>query len=71
MVRFTQKLDRNNKIYIVKPLRQTGLFDTVEIVPNSRVAVIFQSGTSISDILSSLRIIIADLQLQEKRESTK
>jgi len=58
MVKFTQKLDRNNKIYITKPLRQTGLFNKVEIVPNSKVAVLYQAGLKTSDVLSSLKIIM-------------
>lgn len=71
MVKFTQKLDRNNRIYIIKPLRQTGFVDVVDIVPNSKAAVIYPSGTKINDVLSSLKIIIADLQQQAKREAEK
>jgi hypothetical protein len=71
MVKFTQKLDRNNKIYITKPLRQTGFIGTIDIVPNSKAAVMYQTGTRIKDVLSSLKIIIADLQQQAKRETEK
>lgn len=66
MVKFTQKLDRNNKIYIVKPLRQAGLVNTVEILSNSQCAIIYRSGTKISDILASLEVIIMDLKHQAK-----
>jgi len=69
MVKFTQKLDRNNKIYITKPLRQTGFVGTIEIVPNAKAAVMYQAGTRIDDVLASLQIIIADLQQQAKRET--
>ena len=66
MVKFTQRLDRNNKIYVVKPLRQAGFVNTIEIVPNTKAAVIYEAGTRIVDVLSSLKIIIADLQQQAK-----
>lgn len=69
MVRFTQKLDRNNKIYITKPLRQAGFVNTIEIVPNAKAAVIYEAGTKIGDVLASLKIIIADLKQQAKREA--
>jgi len=59
-------MDRCGKIYIVKPLRQAGLVGCIDIVPNFRAAVIFQSGTKISDILDSLEIIMADLKHRAK-----
>ena len=68
MVKFVQKLDRNNKVYIAKPLRQAGLINTIEILPNAKAAVIYQAGTKISDILASLRIIMADLRIHAKME---
>ena len=71
MVKFVQKLDRNNKVYIVKPLRQAGLINTIEILPNSKAAVIYQVGTKIEDILASLKIIIADLKHRAKMEPEK
>ena len=71
MVKFTQKLDRNNKIYITKPLRQTGFVGTIEIIPNAKAAVMYQTGTRIDDVLSSLKIITADLKQQAKREAEK
>jgi hypothetical protein len=66
MVKFIQKLDRNNKVYIAKPLRSAGIVGTVEIVPNAKAAVIYQTGTKISDILASLEIIMADLRYRAK-----
>ena len=68
MVKFVQKLDRNNKVYIAKPLRQSGIVDIVEIVPNAKAAVIYQAGTKISDILASLEIIMADLRHRAKTQ---
>lgn len=71
MVKFVQKLDRNNKIYIVKPLRQAGLTNTVEILPNSQAAVIYRAGTKIEDILASLKTITSDLEHRLKKETEK
>jgi len=71
MVTFKQKMDSCGKIYIVKPLRQAGIVDTIEIVPNAKAAVIYQSGTKINDILESLQIIIADLKHRARVEAEK
>jgi len=71
MVKFIQKLDRNNRVYIAKPLRQAGLVNTIEILPNARAAVIYQAGTEISDILESLEIIIADLKHRARNVNTE
>lgn len=64
-------MDSNGKIYIVKPLRQAGLVNTIEILPNAKAAVIYQAGTKIEDILASLRIIMADLRHRAKMETKK
>jgi hypothetical protein len=71
MIKFVQKLDRNNKIYIAKPLRETGLTNRIEIVPNGKAAVIYQAGTPVDDILASLKIIVADLKHWSKKGETK
>ncbi|MCW3977561.1 MAG: hypothetical protein NWE77_06480 [Candidatus Bathyarchaeota archaeon] len=68
MVKFTQKLDRNNRIYIVKPLRESGLTNTVEILPNSQAAVIYKAGTPTRDLVASLETIMVDLRYHLKRE---
>ena len=71
LVTFKTKMDSIGKIYIAKPLRQSGLVNTIEILPSSRAAVIYQTGTKISDILSSLEIIIADLKHRAQMETEK
>ena len=71
MVKFVQKLDRNNRVYIAKPLRQAGLINTIEILPNAKAAVIYQAGTKVSDILDSLEIITADLKHRAKTAETE
>jgi hypothetical protein len=64
-------MDNIGKIYIAKPLRQAGLVNTIEILPNAKAAVIYQYGTKIDDILASLDIIIADLKHRAKMEAEK
>ena len=71
MVTFKQKVDSCRKIYIVKPLRQMGLVNTIEIVPNAKAAVIYQAGTDPSEIIASLQVIIADLRHREKMQTKK
>jgi len=71
MVTFKTKMDNIGKIYIAKPLRQAGLVNTIEILPNAKAAVIYQYGTKIDDILASLDIIIADLKHRAKMEAEK
>jgi len=68
MVKFKTTVDKNGRIYLAKPLRQTGLVNSVEILPNSSAAVIYRAGTSIDDILMSLKIIMADLRLRAKAQ---
>lgn len=73
MVKFQTKMDAIGKIYIAKPLRQSGLVGTIEIVPDARAAVIFQVGTRLEDVLTSIRIIAQELEHRiqtELREGT-
>ena len=69
MVRFRQKLDRNHKLYIVKPLRDSGLTNTIEILPNSQAAIIYRAGTKAADVLASLQTITLELQYRAKIEA--
>jgi len=64
LVRFRQKLDRNMKVYIPKPLREVGFKDVIEIRPNTHAAAIYPEGTDISKVIQSLELIIQDLKLQ-------
>ena len=66
VVIFKTKMDSIGKIYIAKPLRNAGLINTIEIFPNTKAAVIYQTGTKIEDILLSLESIIADLKHRQK-----
>jgi len=66
MVRFKQRVDSHGKIYIVKPLRESGFTGVIEIVPNAKAAVIYQEGTDLQEVLASLQVIVADLRNQLK-----
>ena len=70
MVKFRTRMDSIGKIYIAKPLRESGLKNIIEIVPNTRAAVIFQAGTRLEDVLTSMRIITQELEhrLQTERK---
>lgn len=65
MVRFRQKVDRNNRIYLVRALREMGLDETIEILPSSKAAVIFSSKTSPLEVLQSIRVIALELECQQ------
>jgi len=64
-------MDPQGKIYIVKPLRELGLTGVIEIVPNSKAAVIYRAGTNLKEVLASLRVIAANLENRVKAEQNK
>lgn len=66
MVKFTQNLDRNYKLYIPKAMREAGFGPVIEIIPNFKVAIIYPAGTSLQDILASLKVIKGDLENRAK-----
>ena len=70
MVIFKQKLDRNKKIYIPKPLRNAGFKDTLIIMPNYRAAVIYPVQTDLKEVERSLQILLEDLKHQIAVEAT-
>jgi hypothetical protein len=71
VVLFRQKMDPQGKIYIVKPLRESGLTGIIEIVPNSKAAVIYKVGTNLREVLASLKVIEANLGNRLKVEENK
>ncbi|MEM2342269.1 MAG: hypothetical protein QXX94_07555 [Candidatus Bathyarchaeia archaeon] len=66
MVRFRQRLDRNRKIYIPKPLREAGFNTVIEIIPDTHAAAIYPAGADLREVVQSLEIILQDLKLQVK-----
>ena len=71
MVTFKTKMDSTGRIYIARPIRESGIVNSIEILPNAKAAVIYRAGTKISDILASLEIIVADLKHRAKQETEK
>jgi len=71
MVTFKTKMDSTGRIYIARPIRNSGIVNVIEILPNTKAAVIYEAGTEIEDILASLRVIIADLKQRLKAETKK
>ena len=71
MVTFKTKMDSTGRIYIARPIRNSGIADVIEILPDTHVAVIYEAGTKTEDILASLRVITADLKQRLKTETKK
>jgi len=68
VIKFKTKVDKNGRIYIAKPLRQSGIINSLEILPNSKAAVIYKADTPIEDIIASLKIILANLRQRAKSQ---
>jgi len=63
MVKFKQRLDRNKKIYIPKPLRVMGFDNVIEISPNTRAAAMYPEGSNPIEIIQSLEWVIQGLKI--------
>ncbi|MBS7649691.1 hypothetical protein KEJ17_08640, partial [Candidatus Bathyarchaeota archaeon] len=60
MVKFRQKLDRNEKIYIPKILREAGFDKVLEIFLSSYAAVIYPAEADLGKVIQNSEIIIQD-----------
>ena len=69
MVVFNQNLDRNNKIYIRKLLRDMGFGKTVAIRLDSRAAVMHPPKADLREIRDSVEVILLDLEKQLERRN--
>ena len=65
MVKFKQRLDRNKKIYIPKPLRLMGFDNVIEISPDTTAAAIYPEGSDLTEVIQSLEWIIQGLKLAQ------
>jgi len=63
MVKFKQRLDRNKKIYIPKPIRVMGFNSVIEISPNTRAAAMYPEGSNPHEVIRSLEWIIQGLKI--------
>lgn len=68
MVKFKTKMDKVGKIYIAKPLRESGLTGVIAISPNADAAVIYRAEMPLKSVLASLKIIAADLEHQLRKK---
>jgi len=57
--------DSTGRIYITRPVHKRGYLNTIT-PSNPKIAVVYESGVETSDLVSSLRIIIKDLQQRAK-----
>lgn len=71
MVRFKTKMDSTGRIYIARPIRESGIVNTIEILPNSQAAVIYKAGTPVKDVIASLETIMMDLKHHLNREEAE
>ena len=69
MVRFQQRLDRNKKIYLPKVLREAGFDESVEIIPDFKAAVMFPSGTRLTEVKKSLEVLLQEIGHRISSES--
>lgn len=61
MVEFKQKLDRNNKIYIPKLLREAGFKGTIRIRPDDNVAIIYPESADLSSVKISVELLLREI----------
>ena len=69
MVVFNQNLDRNNKIYIRKFMREMGFNKTVAIRLDSRAAVMHPQQADLRAVKDSVEVILLDLEKQLERRN--
>ncbi|HEX68944.1 MAG TPA: hypothetical protein ENG10_01435 [Candidatus Bathyarchaeota archaeon] len=73
MVKFKLKMNRFGQLYMPVELRKE-LGMKLEAIANVRAVLIFPKGLKASDVLKSVKVIVADLkhraQLEESHEET-
>jgi len=67
MVVFNQNLDRNNKIYIRKFMRELGFDKTVAIRLDSSAAVMHPLEADLREVRDSVQVILLDIEKQLER----
>ena len=69
MVVFNQNLDRNNKIYIRKLMREMGFDKTVAIRLDSYAAVMHPQQADLKEVRDSVEVILLDIEKQLERRN--
>jgi len=67
MVVFNQNLDRNNKIYIRKFMREMGFDKAVAIRLDSSAAVMYPLEADLREVRDSVQVILLDIEKQLER----
>ena len=67
MVVFNQNLDRNNKIYIRKFMREMGFDKAVAIRLDSSAAVMHPLEADLREVRDSVQVILLDIEKQLER----
>jgi hypothetical protein len=68
MVEFREKLDRNNKIYLPKVLREAGFKGAIRIRPTENVAIIYPEGVDLSSVKSSIELLLSEIDNLLKKQ---
>ena len=63
---FELKIGKQGHVYLPKSIRRN-FGEKLKAVPNTRALVIFSENTVPQAVISSLKVIIADLELQVRR----
>jgi hypothetical protein len=71
MVVFNQNLDRNNKIYIRRLMRDMGFNKTVTIHLQNSAAVIHPIQADLREVKDSVEVILLDIEKKLKRKSER
>jgi hypothetical protein len=71
MVVFNQNLDRNNKIYIRKFMREMGFDKTVAIRLDSSAAVMHPLEADLREVRDSVQVILLDIEKQLERRNVE
>jgi Fe2+ transport system protein FeoA len=71
MVVFNQNLDRNNKIYIRRLMRDMGFSKTVTIHLQNNAAVMHPVQVDLREVKDSVEVILLDIEKRLKRKSER
>lgn len=71
MVVFNQNLDRNNKIYIRRLMRDMGFIKTVAIHLENSAAVMHPIQADLREVKDSVEVILLDIEKKLKRKGER
>ncbi|MFQ6077336.1 MAG: hypothetical protein ACE5Z5_14615 [Candidatus Bathyarchaeia archaeon] len=68
LIVLNQNLDKNNKVYIRRGLREAGFTGTVTILWCNNAAVMHPCNARLWEVKASLELILRDMELQLKAQ---